>query len=224
MTTTSHHHDLRASVAAASRTLAEHGLLIGTAGNVSARRGDVVAVTATGAVLADATVDDVTVVDLSGAVVEGFLAPTSELALHLGVLRAAPPDRVAAVVHTHAPKATALSLVLDELPVVHYQQLTLGGALRVAPFHAFGTPELAAAVGAALDGRLAALMANHGAVALGPDLAGAIENALLLEWLADLYLRAAVVGVPRPLDDAQQQAVIAHATRLGYGTTKRVSA
>lgn len=224
MTTTSHHHDLRASVAAASRTLAEHGLLIGTAGNVSARSGDVVAVTATGAVLADATVDDVTVVDLSGAVVEGSLAPTSELALHLGVLRAAPPDRVAAVVHTHAPKATALSLVLDELPVVHYQQLTLGGALRVAPFHAFGTPELAAAVGAALDGRLAALMANHGAVALGPDLAGAIENALLVEWLADLYLRAAVVGVPRPLDDAQQQAVIAHATRLGYGTTKRVSA
>lgn len=224
MTTTSHHYDLRASVAAASRTLAEHGLLIGTAGNVSARSGDVVAVTATGAVLADATVDDVTVVDLSGAVVEGSLAPTSELALHLGVLRAAPADRVAAVVHTHAPKATALSLVLDELPVVHYQQLTLGGALRVAPFHAFGTPELAATVGAALDGRLAALMANHGAVALGPDLAGAIENALLLEWLADLYLRAAVVGVPRPLDDAQQQAVIAHATRLGYGTTKRVSA
>ena len=224
MTTTSHHYDLRASVAAASRTLAEHGLLIGTAGNVSARSGDVVAVTATGAVLADATVDDVTVVDLSGAVVEGSLAPTSELALHLGVLRAAPPDRVAAVVHTHAPKATALSLVLDELPLVHYQQLTLGGALRVAPFHAFGTPELAAAVGAALDGRMAALMANHGAVALGPDLAGAIENALLVEWLADLYLRAAVVGVPRPLDDAQQQAVIAHATRLGYGTTKRVSA
>ncbi|MFI8631493.1 class II aldolase/adducin family protein [Microbacterium sp. NPDC077663] len=224
MTTTSHHHDLRASVAAASRRLAEHGLLIGTAGNVSSRRGEVVAVTATGAVLADATVDDVTVVDLDGAVIEGSLAPTSELALHLGVLRSAPPERVSAVVHTHAPKATALSLVLDELPVIHYQQLALGGILRVAPFHAFGTPELAAAVGAALDGRLAALMANHGAVALGPDLAGAIENALLVEWLADLYLRAAVVGVPRPLDEAQQRAVIAHATRLGYGATKRVSA
>lgn len=224
MTTTSHPHDLRASVAAASRTLAAHGLLIGTAGNVSARRGELVAVTSTGVVLADATVDDVTVVDLDGAVVEGSLAPTSELALHLGVLRSATPDRVGAVVHTHAPKTTALSLVLDELPVIHYQQLALGGALRVAPFHAFGTPELAAAVGAALQGRLAALMANHGAVALGPDLSGAIANALLVEWLADLYLSAAVVGVPRPLDDAQQSAVIAHATRLGYGTTKRVTA
>lgn len=224
MTTTSHHHDLRASVAAASRTLAGHGLLIGTAGNVSAREGDVVAVTATGVVLADATLDDVTVVDLDGAVIEGTLAPTSELALHLGVLRSAPPENVSAVVHTHAPNATALSLVLDELPVVHYQQLILGGPLRVAPFHAFGTPELAAAVGAALDGRLAALMANHGTVALGPNLATAIEHALLVEWLAELYLRAATVGTPRSLDGAQQHAVIAHATRLGYGATKPVTA
>ncbi|WP_020096960.1 class II aldolase/adducin family protein [Microbacterium sp. 11MF] len=224
MTMTSHHHDLRASVAAASRALAGHGLLIGTAGNVSARAGDVVAVTATGVVLGKATADDVTVVDLGGAVVEGTLAPTSELALHLGVLRAAPAEKVSAVVHTHAPNATALSLVLDELPVVHYQQLVLGGSLRVAPFHAFGTPDLAAAVGAALDGRLAALMANHGTVALGADLTAAVENALLVEWLAELYLRAASVGTPRALDPAQQQEVVAHAMRLGYGTTKPVSA
>ncbi|WP_065570112.1 class II aldolase/adducin family protein [Microbacterium oleivorans] len=224
MTTTSHHHDLRASVAAASRTLAGHGLLIGTAGNVSVRAGDVVAVTATGVVLGEATVDDVTVVDLDGTAIEGDLAPTSELALHLGVLRSAPAEKVSAVVHTHAPNATALSLVLDELPVVHYQQLVLGGSLRVAPFHAFGTPELAAAVGAALEGRLAALMANHGTVALGPDLQTAVEHALLVEWLAELYLRAATVGTPRALDAGQQQEVVAHAMRLGYGTTKPVPA
>ncbi|MFJ6680167.1 class II aldolase/adducin family protein [Microbacterium sp. NPDC091382] len=224
MTTTSHHHELRASVAAASRTLAGHGLLIGTAGNVSARAGDVVAVTATGVVLGEATADDVTVVGLDGAVIEGDLAPTSELALHLGVLRSAPPEKVSAVVHTHAPNATALSLVLDELPVVHYQQLVLGGSLRVATFHAFGTPELAAAVGDALEGRLAALMANHGTVALGPDLQTAVEHALLVEWLAELYLRAASVRTPRALDPAQQQDVVAHAMRLGYGATKPVSA
>lgn len=224
MTTTSPHRDLRASVAHASRTLADHGLLIGTAGNVSARRGDVVAVTATGVVLGEATVADVTVVSLDGRIVEGDLAPTSELALHLGVLRSAPPERVSAVVHTHAPNATALSLVLDELPVVHYQQLVLGGALRVAPFHAFGTPELADAVGTALAGRLAALMANHGAVALGTTLAAAVENALLVEWLAELYLRAATLGIPRALDESQQHAVISHATRLGYGTTRPVPA
>lgn len=224
MTMPSPHHDLRSAVAAAARGLAAHGLLIGTAGNVSSRRGDVVAVTATGAVLAEATAREVTVVSLDGDLIEGDLAPTSELALHLGVLRAASPDRVAAVVHTHAPCATALSLVLDELPVIHYQQLLLGGALRVAPFHAFGTTALAGAVGTALEGRLAALMANHGAVALGSTLAGAVENALLVEWLSELYLRARTAGIPRALDAEQQHDVIASAERLGYGATKPVHA
>ncbi|MFS0866899.1 class II aldolase/adducin family protein [Microbacterium sp. 179-B 1A2 NHS] len=215
---------LREAVAAASRSLAAHGLVIGTAGNVSARSGDVVAVTATGIVLAEATAADVTVVDLDGTVVEGDYAPTSELALHLGILRDASPERVGAVVHTHAPAATALSLVLDELPVIHYQQLLLGGSLRVAPFAAFGTAALADAVGLALEGRLAALMANHGAVALGATLQDAVDNALLVEWLADLYCRASTAGEPRSLDAAQQREVVAHAARLDYGSPKRVSA
>ncbi|MDJ1113170.1 class II aldolase/adducin family protein [Microbacterium dauci] len=224
MSTTSPHLHLRLAVADAARRLGEGGLVVGTAGNVSARSGDVVAVTATGAVLAELTAEQVTVVTMGGDVVEGTLAPTSELGLHLGVYRAALPERVSAVVHSHSPAATALSLVLDELPVIHYQQLVLGGALRVAPFHAFGTAELAAAVGAALDGRLAALMAHHGAVALGPNLAAAVEHAVLVEWLSDLYLRAQAAGTPRSLDEAQQLAVIAHATLLGYGSTKPVPA
>lgn len=222
MTPSSSHHSLRASVADASRRLAEAGLLIGTAGNVSARAGDHIALTPTGAVLADVKADEICVLTLDGTQIEGTLAPTSEAALHLGVYRAAPPEQVAAVVHTHAPRATALSLVIDELPVVHYQQLTLGGSIRVAPFHSFGSPELAAAVGAALDARSAAIMANHGAVTLGASLAAAVENALLLEWLCELYLRAASIGAPRALTPEQQASVIATAKRLGYGTTRQV--
>ncbi len=120
----------RAQVAAACARLAAQGLLIGTAGNVSLRCGDLVAVTATGAVLADVTADEVTVVDLAGGVVTGRYAPTSELGLHLDIYRTYGTQ---AVVHTHAPKATAIACVLDELPVIHYQQLLLGGATRVAP-------------------------------------------------------------------------------------------
>ena len=78
---------LRTAVAEAARRLADEGLLIGTAGNVSARHGDRVAVTATGVVLADCSPDDVTVVTLDGTVVEGTLTPTSELELHLGTPR-----------------------------------------------------------------------------------------------------------------------------------------
>jgi L-fuculose-phosphate aldolase len=212
---------LRADVAEAARRLATEGLLIGTAGNVSAvdTDTDTVAVTATGVVLADCRPDDVTVVDRAGVVVEGTLAPTSELALHLAVLAA---SGAGAVVHTHAPHATALGCVHDSLPVLHYQQMLLGGAIRVAPYSTFGTRELAGDVVAALEGRRAALMANHGAVTVGSTLDEAVENALLLEWCCELFERASALGTPRPLDEAQQAAVVEAALSRGYGSPHQV--
>jgi L-fuculose-phosphate aldolase len=123
-------------------------------------------------------------------------------------------------VHTHAPMATALSCVIDELPCVHYQMLLLGGTVPVARYETFGTPELAAAVLDALDGRSAALMANHGAITHGPDVDDAVERALLLEWACAVYWRAAAIGSPRTLDDEQRQAVVAAAVERGYGSTR----
>ena len=208
---------LREDVAAAARRLADEGLLVGTAGNVSARDGDLVAVTATGVVLADCGADDVTVVSTAGAVVEGRLAPTSEVELHLGVYA---DSEAAAVVHTHAPWSTAVACVLDELPVLHYQQLMLGGTIRVAPYATFGSAELASSVRDALADRQAALMANHGSVAVGASLDQAVENALLLEWLAQLHHRASALGEPRPLTEEQQVAVVTAALERNYGTTQ----
>lgn len=208
---------LREAVAAAARRLADEGLLIGTAGNVSAREGDRVAVTATGVVLAACRAEDVTVVSTGGVVLEGTLAPTSEVELHLGVYA---DSDTAAVVHTHAPWSTAVACVLDELPVLHYQQLLLGGAIRVAPYATFGSPELATSVREALVGRQAALMANHGSVAVGSSLDQAVNNALLLEWLAQLHHRASTLGTPRPLTEEQQVAVITAALERNYGTTQ----
>lgn len=210
--------DLREAVAAASRRLAAEGLLVGTAGNVSVRAGERVWVTGTGVVLAECSPDDVTVVALDGAVVSGALVPTSELDLHLGLY--ADDDSVAAVVHTHAPWSTAVACVLEELPVLHYQQLLLGGAVRVAPYATFGTPELAGHVREALVGRQVALMANHGSVAVGTSLDKAVEHALLLEWLAALHHRASALGTPRVLTEEQQVAVITAAIERKYGTTQ----
>jgi L-fuculose-phosphate aldolase len=211
---------LREDVAEAARRLAAEGLLIGTAGNVSLRDGDRVAVTGTGVVLRDCTPDQVSVVSRSGELVEGTLLPTSELDLHLDVYAAT--DTIA-VVHTHAPYSTAIACVLDELPVLHYQQLLLGGAIRVAPYATFGTPELAAHVRTALADRQAALMANHGSVAIGSSLAKAIDNALLLEWLATLHHRANALGTPRVLTDAEQADVITQALKRSYGTTAEIN-
>ena len=207
-------------MAGAARRLAAEGLLIGTAGNVSARDGDRIAVTGTGVVLADCTPDQVSVVSPAGDVVEGTLLPTSELDLHLGVYAAT--DTIA-VVHTHAPYSTAIACVLDELPVLHYQHLLLGGTVRVAPYATFGTSELAAHVIDALVDRQAALMANHGSVAIGGSLEKAVENALLLEWLATLHHRASALGTPRVLSDEQQADVITQALRRNYGTTAEVN-
>lgn len=205
----------RVEVAAAARRLAEEGLLVGTAGNVSLRHGDVVAVTASGVVLAECTPDDVVEVGLDGTLRAGTLRPTSELDLHLGVYADQPG--VAAIVHTHAPFSTAVACVLEELPVLHYQQLLLGGAIRVAPYATFGTPELAAHVREALAGRQAALLGNHGSVAVGGTLAQAVEHAVLLEWLCALHHRASALGTPRTLTADEQEAVVLAALSRSYG-------
>jgi L-fuculose-phosphate aldolase len=210
----------REEVAATARRLAAAGLVAGTSGNVSARAGERVAVSPTGAVLADLQAESVTVVDLEGQVVWGELEPTSEVDLHLGVYRR---YDTGAVVHTHAPMATAVACVLeDELPCVHYEMLALGGPVRIAPYRTFGTPELAAAALDALEGRTAALLANHGTIAHGGDLAGALRATELLEWLATVYWRAAALGTPRALDAEARQAVIDAVVARRYGATKPV--
>jgi L-fuculose-phosphate aldolase len=207
----------RRQVAEVSRRLAAEGLVLGTSGNVSARSGDQVAITPTGAMLAELQPEQVTVVDLDGRHADGELAPTSEVELHLGVY--ARYD-AGAVVHTHSPMATALSCVLDEVPCVHYGMLQLGGPVPVAPYETFGTPELAGAVLDALEGKRAALMANHGAIVHAGDAAEALDLALLLEWACTVYWRAAAIGTPRVLDRDQQEAVIAAAVERRYGSTR----
>lgn len=209
--------DVRRRLAAAAHRLAAEGLVMGTVGNLSAREGERVAITATGTSLASLTPEQVTVLALEdGRVLEGDLKPTSEVNLHLGLYRR---YAAGAIVHTHAPWATALSCVIDELPCIHYQMLPLGGAVRVAPYRCFGTEELAQVTLDALEGRSAALMSNHGAIVYADTIEQALESALVLEFACALYWRAAQLGTPRVLDAAQWQEVSAQVRRLGYGTT-----
>ena len=202
------HEGLRAQVAAAARRLAAEGLVVGAAGNVSARDGEAVAVTASGRKLVGLEADGICVVGLDGASPAGRmggsgLRPTSELELHLGIYRR---FDAGAVVHTHAPVSTALACVIDELPAIHYGMVEFGGAVRVAPYETFGTPELAESALEALEGRTAALLSNHGTISFGPDLETAIERTLLLEWAASVYLRAKAIGEPKVLSPAQLEA------------------
>ena len=209
----------RDRVSSVSRRLAAAGLVFGTAGNVSERVGELIAITPTGAALKDLTADQITVIDRDGRVVDGELAPTSELDLHLGVYER---YGAGAVVHTHAPVATAVSCVVDELPCIHYQMLLLGGTVRVAPYRTFGTPALAEVTLDALEDRMAALMANHGAIVWAQDREHAFAQSELLEWACTVYWRAAAIGTPRALDDEDRIAVVAAATQRNYGTTRSI--
>jgi len=197
--------DVRNEVVRVCRELVSAGLVVGTSGNVSARDGDLVAVSPSGVDYATLTADLVGVHRLDGTPVEASLRPTSELPLHLAVY-AAYPD-TAAIVHTHPVAATALSAVSGELPGVHYQVAMFGGPVAVAPYATYGSALLAANVVSALRGRTACLMANHGAVTIGPDLRIALTGSRYLEWLSEVYLRALAAGKPRLLPAAEIELV-----------------
>jgi len=217
----------RQAVVAACHHLAEKGLVIGTAGNISARHGDLVAVTPTGSDLGTVTPEMITVIDMNGEVVDGELAPTSEVPLHTGIYAA---TNAQAVTHAHAMASTAVSCCLDELPALHYSCLELGGTPRTAAYARFGSQELADNVIEALKGRQAALMQNHGSVAFGQTMPQAIHNLELLEWLAELYWRVSSMGtpdrksapVPHVLTDKDFEDIIMAAIEHGYGSLKKV--
>jgi L-fuculose-phosphate aldolase len=203
----------REAIVAVCRELSRTGLVVGTAGNVSVRDGDLVAVTPSGLRYGDLTPELVGVHQLDGTAVEAPLAPSSELPLHLAVY-AARPD-AGAVAHTHSPAATALSTLADEVPAVHYYAAMFGGPVRVAPYATYGSDALARGAVEALRDRTGCLLGNHGAVTVGADLAAAHDKSVYLEWLCDVYLRASAAGSPRLLPP---QEIAAVAGKLaGYG-------
>jgi L-fuculose-phosphate aldolase len=205
--------EAREAIVTTCLELSRAGLVVGTAGNVSVRDGDLVAVTPSGVRYPRLTPELVGVHRLDGTAVEAPLAPTSELPLHLAIYAARP--EAGAVVHTHSPAATALSALADEVPAVHYYVAVFGGPVRVAPYATYGTEELAHNTVDALRDRTACLMGNHGAVAVGPDLATAQDKSAYLEWLCDVYLRALSAGTPRLLSPARIAEAAAKLT--GYG-------
>ncbi|MEU2249731.1 class II aldolase/adducin family protein [Streptomyces sp. NPDC019224] len=203
----------QAVVATARRTAAE-GLVVGTSGNVSLRVGDTVLVTPSGVPYERLRPEDLTGVDPEGRQILGKLAPTSELPLHLAIYR---NTGAAAVVHTHAVHATAVSTLVTEVPPVHYAAAMLGGTVRVAPYAGYGTPELAGNVLAALRDRTGCLLANHGTVTYGTTLDEAYDRTAQLEWLCRVWLTASSVPGRSPALLTADQLGEAREALKGYG-------
>ncbi len=195
--------EARNALVAAARRLEESGLNHNASGNLSVRVDRGVLVTPTGVPARLMEPDDGVVLAVDGTPLDtGARLPTSEWRLHLALYRR---SDVGAVVHTHSPEATAAATIRRPLPAVHYVVARFGGSvLPCAPYATYGSAELAQGVATALGtSGLACLMANHGAVAVGPDLATAAALATDVEWLCGVWRRALQLGTPEVLDDAE---------------------
>jgi L-fuculose-phosphate aldolase len=202
----------RGAVVAFAKRMVRDRLVVGTSGNISVRSADLVAVTPSGVDYDTMTADDIPVVDLSGKVVRGALEPTTELPMHLACYT---KHGAGAVVHTHGASATAVSLVCDEVPAVHYQLAMFGGSVRVAPYATYGTAELAANMSAALHGRSGCLLRNHGTVTYGDTVGLAYDRSRQLEWLCQVWLMAKAVGDPILLSQDELDRVVARFSTYG---------
>jgi L-fuculose-phosphate aldolase len=208
------HAALRESLVDHGRRMVHDGLVDGVSGNLSARAGDLIAITPSGVPYQDMAPADICLVRPTDGSTAAGGRPSTETPMHLAVYRA---TDAAAIVHTHSPFVVALSTVLDELPAVHYAMAGLGGLVRVTPYARFGTQELADGAVAALRGRTAVILRNHGALTFGATLEQAYDRARTLEWLASVYWHARMAGRPKTLTAAQLDEVREATRAIRYG-------
>jgi L-fuculose-phosphate aldolase len=197
---------VRERLVAAARRLSAAGLNPGRSGNVSERFGDGFLVTPSALAYDRMGPADIVFVDAGGGF-RGERKPSSEWPLHRGIYG----RRLEAggVAHTHSPYATSLACLRRPIPSFHYEVAFAGGSdIRCSDYATFGTEELSGHALAALEGRRACLLANHGVVALGATVEEAAELAEKVEALARLYWQALQAGEPALLDEVEMSRVV----------------
>ncbi len=193
--------NLSEQVAATARRSVALGLNQGSSGNVSARTPEGFLITPSGREMTAITAAEIVPVSMTGDAPAG-MRPSSEWRFHRDIYAAFPEAN--AVAHAHSPFAVALACLRRGLPSFHYMVAMAGGAdIRCARYATFGTQALSDAVIAALEDRRACLMANHGLLAWGRGLDGALALALEVEALCGQFLRASQVGEPVLLTAAE---------------------
>ncbi|MBE1547803.1 L-fuculose-phosphate aldolase [Mycobacterium sp. OAS707] len=195
------------AVLAAAKDMLRRGLVEGTAGNISARREDGnLVITPSSVDYADMALEDLVVVDPDGAVLEAKegRAPSSEMKLHLSCYQAF--DDIGSVIHSHPVWATMFAVAHQPIPAaVDEFAVYCGGEIRCADYAASGTPDVGANAVKALEGRAAALIANHGLVAVGPRPDKVLHVTALVERTAQIVWGARALGGPVPIPDEVNQ-------------------
>jgi L-fuculose-phosphate aldolase len=198
---------LRGQLVEVMQAMDARGLNRGTSGNVSARFGDGMLVTPSGVPPERLTPEAMVYVGADDSIPEGQLKPSSEWRMHMQILRRRPD--VGGVVHCHSRHATIMACAGKPIPAVHYMVGVSGGSsVPVAPYATFGSEGLADAVVEALSGRNAALMANHGQIAVAPSLKHALLIAEEIEEQAAVYWGCLAIGGPNLLSEPQMDEIM----------------
>ncbi len=196
----------REAIIATGRRMNTSGLNQGTSGNLSHRVEGGFLVTPTGMEYEALRPEDIVLMRFDGSH-QGPRRPSSEWRFHRDIFASRP--EVNAVLHAHSMFSTAVACLRRSIPAFHYMVAAAGGtSIRCAPYATFGTEELSRHAVTALEGRKACLLANHGLITVGADLAGAFKLAVEVETLAAMYLRALQVGEPVVLDEAEMAVVL----------------
>lgn len=197
---------LRDEIIACARQMNELRINRGKSGNVSARTEGGFLITPTALAYDSLKAEDIVEMALDGKI-EGSRKPSSEWRFHRDLYACRP--EIGAIVHAHSSFATTLSCVGRGIPAFHYMVALAGGKdIRCADYATFGTQTLSNHVLAAMQGRKACLMANHGMAAVGEVPTAALALAVEVEALAEQYWRALQIGEPNLLSDEEMHAVL----------------
>ena len=181
--------DARNTLLGAASAMSAIGLVTGSSGNVSQRFANHFLITPSGVPYDRLGSEQILEIDANGGRLSGRGEPSSEWRMHVAIYNERP--EVAAIVHTHSIHATAVSLSLKELPILHDEgRILFGARIPISDHQAPGTWDLARAVALALANGRGTLIARHGVVGVGRTLDEALMIATKIEEAAHLFLHA----------------------------------
>ena len=212
--------DLKEKIIFVARALEKAGMNHATSGNISARIAGGLLITPSSIPYQEMQAKDLISIDMDGRNLEAistkkYHQPSSEWKLHADILRHR--KEINAVVHCHSVNATAIACHKRSIPSFHYMTAAAGGDnIRCAEYATFGSSELSNNTIKALECRFACLLAQHGQVAIANNLENALRLAVEVESLANLYLKASLLGEPKLLSKSEMKRVLKKFKEINY--------
>lgn len=190
------------------KELIKSRLTTGTGGNLSIfnRKKGLIAITPSGVNYLEIKLEDIVLMDIDGQIIEGDRKPSSEFNFHTMLYQKR--NDINAITHTHSVYATTIACLNWEIPAVHYLVAFSGNKVPLVPYATFGTIELAENICNTMKDYNAALLANHGLITVGVDLASSFNIAEEIELVAQIYYQTRCIGNPVILSAKEMEKVI----------------